>query len=281
MIKVTYMSGAGNLFSVIDNRSSEIEYKEYSKLANYFCKINTINSIKTDGLMILENSNQNDLDFNCEFLNPDGTSGMMCGNGGRAISAFYLDKTNTDNVKLKFSMAGSIYNAEILENSIIKLEMDKHKKLSKLNFLEINNKIVNSYFVDVGTEHCIVNINDLNIDSIGEIDINYLGPLIRNNINFNNGANANFFEIKNDKIYLRTYERGVEAETGACGTGTVATALVLNMYYQVPFPIKIIPSSGEMLIVDVDNGKHDTYNKIFLIGPAIILEEKVFQLENL
>ena len=82
-IKVTYMSGAGNLFSVIDNRKYDFSIKQGEILAKILCSKNDLNDFQTEGLMFLEKHNEN-LDFECKFFNPDGSTGMMCGNGGRS-----------------------------------------------------------------------------------------------------------------------------------------------------------------------------------------------------
>lgn len=269
--KVTYMSGAGNLFSVLDNRNGEISNDEGIKLAPILCNKNKYNNFETEGLMLLEKSSV--YSFRCIFFNPDGSTGMMCGNGGRAIVKFALNvgmiASSTGNIN--FEMAGNIYNARI-EGELVNLEMPNILDEHPIE-LKLQGRIVKSYYVDNGSQHTMINIKRLDLLDIKKLDINSLGREVRFNELFGNvGSNANFFDIIKETIYLRTYERGVEKETGACGTGAVATAISANREFGMEFPITIIPTSEEKLIIDKKGNGVDT--KYHLIGPAIILNKK-------
>ena len=271
-IKVTYMSGAGNLFTVIDNTNGKLNFDDAKKLATKLCLVNEVNKFETEGLMILEKSA--DYQFECVFFNPDGSTGMMCGNGGRAIVRFAQNRglIVNPNETIKFKMAGDIYSAKIEEN-LIDLEMSdilKHKEQQ----LKLQGRLVNTHFIDNGSQHTVVRIDKLDLLDIDKLDIIGFGREIRYNEVFGKiGSNANFYKIENHKVFLRTYERGVEKETGACGTGAVATAIAAVMEKELDFPVEIIPTSGEKLIIDK---KINSENKIkyHLIGPAVILEEK-------
>lgn len=268
---VTYMSGAGNLFSVLDNRNGEISNDEGIKLAPILCTKNEFNNFETEGLMLLEKSA--DYSFRCTFFNPDGSTGMMCGNGGRAIVNFAVDVGMIDYSKgsINFEMAGNIYNARI-HGELVDLEMPNILDEKPIE-LKLQGRIVKAYYVDNGSQHTMINIKRLDLLDINKLDINGLGREVRFNELFGNvGSNANFFDIVKETIYLRTYERGVEKETGACGTGAVATAISANREFGMEFPITIIPTSGKKLIIDKNGNGIDT--KYHLIGPAIILNEK-------
>lgn len=267
---VTYMSGAGNLFSVLDNRKGEISNLEAIKLAPILCSRNKSNDFETEGLMLLEVSA--DYDFKCSFFNPDGSTGMMCGNGGRAIVNFALSKNcvvdNGENIT--FEMAGSIYNAKI-DGLLVDLEMPNIISEKSLE-LKLQGRVVNAFYVDNGSQHTMINIKRLDLIDLDRLDINGLGREVRFNELFGKlGSNANFYDIVKDVVHLRTYERGVEKETGACGTGAVATAIATNRGFGLKFPITIIPSSGEKLIINKKGEGLDT--KYHLIGPAVILNE--------
>lgn len=270
-INVTYMSGAGNLFSVIDNRNYNFDIKQGKILAEILCNVNNYNKFRTEGLMLLENKIQ-DFDFECLFFNPDGSTGMMCGNGGRAITRFAeLKNLISDNENIKFYMSGEVYSAKITENEIklfIPLPLVSPEKRS----ININGILYTGYYSNTGTHHFVIITEENNIN-IENFDINKLGSSIRFHSEFSPaGVNVNFSNPKDNLIYLRTFEKGVEAETGACGTGAIAVALTFNKFYNIPFPIKISPTSKELLTIDnhIENGKIKNY---ILQGPAKVLDE--------
>lgn len=265
------MSGAGNLFSVIDNRLGSITKELGEGLASLLCGVNEINKFETEGLMLLEESDN--FDFKCSFFNPDGSTGMMCGNGGRAIVNYALsrDMINKEKSKVSFEMAGSVYNAEF-NGDLIDLEMPNIKSESKKT-IKINGRQIASYYVDNGSQHTVIRIDKLDLIDLDKLDIIAFGREVRYNEVFGRiGSNANFYTISDGIISLRTYERGVEKETGACGTGAVATAIASVRESDLSYPVEIIPTSGEKLIVDrrvSDSGEV----KFHLIGPAVILKE--------
>lgn len=270
-IKVTYMSGAGNLFSVIDNRKYDFSIKQGEILAKILCSKNDLNDFQTEGLMFLEKHNEN-LDFECKFFNPDGSTGMMCGNGGRAITRFAeLSGMLYNKSSIKFLMSGSIYHSEIL-GSEIKLFMPPPSILPYRQEITINNQIITGYFSNTGTFHFVLNTEENYID-FNNFNINEIGSKIRLHNSFEpNGTNVNFTKLEGNSIHLRTFEKGVEAETGACGTGAVATALTYNMFYNIEFPISIIPTSKENLTIDIVK-ENDGIKNIILQGPAKVLYE--------
>jgi len=271
-IKVTYMSGAGNLFTVIDNTANILSEEQGKLLAPILCTVNKKNRFETEGLMLLEQSA--DYSFKCVFFNPDGSTGMMCGNGGRAIVRFAKSKgiIKSNQEKVLFEMAGAIYSAQILDE-LIDLEMPNIKEF-KEQTLKLQGRLVSTHYVDNGSQHTVIRIDKLDLLDISKLDINGIGREVRFNEVFGKiGSNANFYDVKSNTVYLRTYERGVEKETGACGTGAVATAITAVEESNLRFPVSIIPTSGEKIIIDkkIDVKKG---TKFHLIGPAIILEEK-------
>ncbi|MFN3194947.1 MAG: diaminopimelate epimerase [Chlorobiota bacterium] len=274
-VEITYMSAAGNLFAVIDNRDNLLENTNLESLAIKLCSKSTNGIMDTEGLMLLENSDQ--YDFDCKFYNPDGSTGMMCGNGGRAIVKFasLVDQIERNSRSIKFFMANDVYEAKFAGDNI-NLTMAGVKSEYEKQIL-IDNKTINTYFVDNGSQHAVININDLKIENLENLQIEDLGKKVRYNSAFEpNGANANFYSYSNEVINLRTYERGVEQETGACGTGAVATAIAANKNLGIDFPIRIIPTSGDLLTINLNkiNGK-----KIYqLIGPAKVINKSKFEI---
>ena len=274
-VEITYMSAAGNLFSVIDNRVNLLENTNLESLAVKLCSKSTNGIMDTEGLMLLEKSDE--YDFECKFFNPDGTTGMMCGNGGRAIVKFasLVDQIERNSRSINFFMANDIYEAKFAGDNI-NLTMAGVKSEYEKQIL-IDNKTINIYFVDNGSQHAVINIDDLGIDNLDTLKIDEFGKKVRYNSAFKpNGANANFYSYEDDILNLRTYERGVEKETGACGTGAVATAIAANKNLGIDFPIEILPTSGDLLTIDLNiiNSK-----KVYhLIGPAIVINKSNFEI---
>jgi diaminopimelate epimerase len=263
------MSGAGNLFSVIDNRNYKFSNLQGSILAKILCNINEYNEFKSEGLMFLEDKT-NSFDFICKFFNPDGSTGMMCGNGGRVITRFAdMNGIIKDKSNINFFMSGNQYKAKFDGNDIL-LFMPPPEILPKKMAIIFDLKKYEGYYSNTGTHHFVVNTMDNDID-FNNFDILNIGSEIRYSNNFKpNGTNVNFINISESIIHLRTYEKGVELETGACGTGAVATALTANQFYNLDFPISIIPTSGERLLIDCIKNNDEIINMI-LQGPAKLL----------
>lgn len=271
--EVTYMSGAGNLFSVIHFNLLPEEIN-FSKLAKLLCNINEFNHFRTEGLIIIAPSILKNADFEAIFYNPDGSTGMMCGNGGRCAVRYALNK-GFSNENLKFTLANILYEYALFKDNI-KLFFNPPQQFTPNVDIEINeNSAFIGDFVNVGTLHYIINYDDF-VEEIGadfsEFDINKVAVPIRNHIEFAPiGVNVNFYHIVENNVFLRTFEKGVEAETGACGTGAISTAISLLWKKDLPTPINIIPTSKEALIVDfVFDGLK--LSKIILEGPAKTLD---------
>jgi len=259
------MSGAGNLFVVIDNLGGKLSVSDGRKLAPVLCK-KSKNHLSQEGLMFLEKGDI-EYDFECKFFNPDGSQGMMCGNGGRVIARFAKDadvKLLGDN-RTRFKMAGEIYSAEFRGDNI-KLFMPKPNIMPRNIQLENGNV----KYANTGTHHAVIKTIYYWADDFKEYDVKKNAQSIRNHLKFApDGVNVNFYMIENGIVHMRTYEKGVEAETGACGTGAVATALVVHEDDGLNFPINIIPTSGDELIIDIIGEYPNNIENIILEGPAV------------
>ena len=263
-IEAEFWSGAGNTFTVIDNSIYELSKKELSKAAGRLCS----GKEKTEGLLAIHKSDK--YDFSALFFNPDGSNGMMCGNGGRCAVKFALDRVffNMDKKCVTFEMAGTIYSAQIFGDEI-SLQFPPPKKLVKEFKISSGGLQLIAGFVDVGSEHIIIETATNFNRGIHSLDIKTIAPPIRNYEGFSErGANVNFYETLPDgTLALRTFERGVEDETGACGTGAISTALIAALNGDVNFPVRIIPTSGIPLIVDISSNL-DNISAVFLKGGA-------------
>ncbi len=259
------MSGAGNDFVVIDNRQKLIT--NAPEFAKSVC--NRRWGIGADGLLLIEPSKK--AAYRMMYYNADGSYGGMCGNGGRCIAKFAFDK-GIANANHQFEALGHYYSVSILEGSV-RLSMIDPKSLESDIVLQITSlrKPLSVFFIDTGSPHVVIAREEMSdFPKLKAIPLEKLGPEIRFHNRFSpNGTNVNIVELESDKsVSVRTYERGVEAETLACGTGSVAAAIFAHMHWRIKSPIRIIPASKAEVSVtfDVDQNR---YKNIFLTGPAI------------
>ena len=278
-IKVSYMSGAGNTFTIIDNRKYALDNEFCAKNAPMLCSGELANSMRTEGLILIEEGNKL-CDFTARFYNPDGSTGMMCGNGGRCAIKFadihgFIKKKGA---KIKFSMAGEYYNGIRAEKPTI--VFPKHKEI-KLNIdLSVDGQFITGDYINVNSDHFVVELPGMSPDDFRTMAIDTLGKGIRSHANFiPRGVNVNFCTTVGNTVYLRTYERGVEAETGACGTGAISTALSLYAQGRIKMPVKIIPTSAIPLQVDFEM-KDGLLDKILLTGHAEVIKDNTVSIDN-
>jgi diaminopimelate epimerase len=263
-IKIYKMSGAGNLFFVIDNRQYKIPEDRQGELIRLMYEQS---DFQAEGIMFLDNSTEND--FSVVFYNPDTSQGMMCGNGGRcAIDFANTMKFFEPKQNIAFEMAGVLYKG-IIDNGEISIVFPKLSLHTKKEILLDKIGSIRGDYIENGTQHYCVNIKDFpNYENqdISEFPIKEIGSTVRYHQDFPTGVNFNIYSIKENEIILRTYERGVEAETGACGTGAIATAFA-SSGYGTKFPITIIPPSGLKLIISLGEDE-----EIILTGHTEILD---------
>ena len=213
-ITIYKFSGAGNDFVVLDGRRGGVDDFRQAENITPLCR-----KYRTDGLMILGLADG--YDFGMEFYNPDGSGGMMCGNGGRCITAFAdflgLKPASPDGI-WHFLAPDGPHVAEILERDAI-----PSKWTVKLKMIDVAGvkPMMGGYFLNTGTRHFVKFVRD-----IEGIDMEKDGPELRWDEAFQpEGTNANFVQVAPDGLHVRTFEKGVEAETLACGTGLTASAI--------------------------------------------------------
>ena len=215
------MSGAGNDFIVIDNRSEIINDKP--AFARKICDRHW--SIGADGLLLLESSDK--AAYRMMYYNADGSYGGMCGNGGRCIAMFaYLKKIA--NSSHTFEALDHIYSASVdIEN--VSLHMKNPISLKLNQHIIIEKKNISYHTIDTGAPHIVIDIKEFNKKiNFDEFDVQKWGKILRWHKKFTPaGTNVNFIKIlENNIVQLRTFERGVESETLACGTGSIASAII-------------------------------------------------------
>jgi diaminopimelate epimerase len=281
-INVSFMSGAGNLFSVIDNSIYNFNKEELSKLAVLLCNVNEYNQNKTEGFIAI--NEHPELGFDADFYNPDGSNDAMCGNGGRCAIRYALIKEFIEpGGEIKFSMAGSGYDGKN-ENDGISLILPPPNSMDFDGKLEINGKEISYTYIDVGAKHIVINYDSIGFsEELREHELIEFSRKIRYHESFApHGANVNLFHVNPDNsIALRTYERGVEMETGACGTGAISAALSVHKLNNLTFPLKVIPPSLIPVLVDISGEFPDEIRSISLKGHAEITEEKTIEIPEL
>lgn len=258
-IKFYKYQGAGNDFILIDNRSAQVNHNQPQLLAR-LC--NRHFGIGGDGIMFLQD--KPGYDFEMVYYNADGNPSSMCGNGGRCIVAFarFLKIiTNECNFlavdgphKANISDAGNWVSLQMIDVDHINRDGD-------------------AYVLNTGSPHYVEIVDDLQHRSVHQE-----GRIIRNNATYRKeGINVNFVEPIDHGYFVRTYERGVEDETFACGTGVTAVALAMAKHEQrtgyIETAIKVL---GGNLQVRFDYDGHKFYN-IFLEGPATPVFEGYFE----
>ncbi|MDP8259317.1 MAG: diaminopimelate epimerase [Candidatus Aadella gelida] len=255
---------SGNDFIILDNLSGELSTKDinYSEMAIELCPRRI--SIGADGILVLERSDKADLKM--RIINPDGSEVDMCGNGARC-SAVYASKFGLGE-ELDIETRAGIISASVKGNNV-KLKMSEPKDIKTDINLGIGKSLMKVHYLNTGVPH-VVHL----VDNIETYDVHNVGRQIRRHTMFEpDGTNANFVGEKEDgRLMIRTYERGVEEETLACGTGTVATAVTLGLLDQVTSPVSLLTKSGEVLKVYYEKKGNRIYD-VYLEGEAALAWE--------
>ena len=260
-IEFTKMTGAGNDFVVIDNRSGLV--KNGAELAKKLCDRRW--GVGADGLLLLEFSEK--ADFRMMYYNADGSYGGMCGNGGRCIARYAL-LHKIASAEQRFEALDFVYAASVLGDRV-SLSMKNPTGFKSSLMLRVTTQKARACFVDTGSPHVVIPLRKGVLD---KLDVVTMGRRIAHSRRFASmGTNVNFVEVDDDKVlHMRTYERGVEAETLACGTGSIACAIVGNRIWKLESPVTIMARSGKKLDVTFRNDGI-SYRNVVLSGPAEVV----------
>lgn len=267
-MKFWKMNGAGNDFILLDNRSLQLPAEKFPLLARRLCQRRM--SVGADGMMVVENPCSGG-DYRMLFYNADGSLGEMCGNGARCICRYGYEN----------GLAGEVQTVETTAGVVIGHRMDERLYRIRLNDpsvletdypVELDGTIRQCAYVelgDPGIPHAVVPI--VGLDDFPERLLFDLGRKLRYHEAFPKGANVNFYEITGeDEVYERTFERGVEDFTYACGTGTGSMVSVLTKKGLVSGKNVKVHMTGGQLIIDVDYDGEKVSN-IYLTGPTNIV----------
>lgn len=259
------MSGAGNDFIVVDNRNGIIS--DASRFSIKACHRRF--GIGADGVLLLESSKN--ADFQMKYYNADGSNAGMCGNGGRCLSKFAFDNKIVSTNSFQFEGFGHIYETARLSDTIYRLKMKDPFNLILDQQIQTKEHLITANYLNTGTDHSVIFVLENNrIKNLSTEDVVHTGKEIRyHKVYQPMGTNVNFVRlIDSTSIEIRTYERGVEDETLACGTGSVASALISSIKFGLTSPINVKVRSGEILNVSFDRAGHN-FTNVYLEGSAV------------
>ena len=248
-IRFTKMHGAGNDFVMIDDRGGSFPADDYRRIAALATRPS---GIGCEGVILVQRSER--LDFRMRFFNPDGSEAELCGNGARCVAAFAIAIGAAKGPRVTFETAAGDIAADVVGDCLVRIGMPDPRDFG-------------DDFVVVGVPHRIVPVENLpRTDVAGE------GRRIRLSDEFAPaGTNVDFVTYRSpNRVAIRTYERGVEAETGACGTGSVAAAVVGVADYGLEFPVHVKTLKGYDLVID---GRYDgeRFSDLTLTGPVKVV----------
>lgn len=254
------MSGTGNDFILIDHRKPVIHPEAMGEFAALVCRRRF--SVGADGLILIEDSDT--ADFRWRFFNGDGSVAEMCGNGARCAARFaYMHGIAP--ARMRFETIAGVIEASVSDTQV-SIRMTKPRDLRLNQNIEVDGEEMTVHFVDTGVPHAVVFVDD-----VEQCDVRRLGAGIRYHEAFAPaGTNANFVGQQENGFKVRTYERGVEDETMACGTGAVAGALIAAHTGQTESPVRIITSGGDMLTITFELTE-DGADHVYLKGPAHLI----------
>lgn len=272
-LRFTKMHGAGNDFIVIDDENFKPEPEIIKKICDRHF------GIGADGILWIYNSDR--ADFSVRYFNSDGTGDTLCINGARC-SVLFGHLRNLCYNECSFEFIGKIFRAEILGKNLVRIFLDYSPEFELNKKIEYKSKILKVDYFDIGSRHIVINWSKfiLNYEDIIDeydfmsFDMNNFGKELRYHPEFLPiGVNVNFINKIEDNLYsIRTYERGVEAETLACGSGSICSAIFIYLKEKISPPIKLKTKSGRILEVSFD-ADGDIVKNIHLTGPA----ERVFE----
>lgn len=274
VVEFAKMHGAGNDFMVIDNRFFRFSDDDLAALARRWCPRRT--GVGADGVLALAPAQDEAHDYRMRYVNADGSLARMCGNGARCLARFARD-AGLDRDRLTFESDAGVYRADVPPTSgrPVRLHVPPPEEFTAdVPLADASDNVpLPVHFIRTGTEHAVCFVEDAE-----RVEVAAAGPAIRHDAAFAPaGANANFVAVRADgtgrpELQVRTYEKGVEAETLACGTGALAAAVVARLRGHVATDeVAVIMPGGTLRVGFTPEG--ETVRNLYLEGPAV----KVFR----
>jgi len=256
-VSFTKMAGAGNDFIMVNNVHNPRKL-DWQAFALRFCALKT--GIGADGVIVLDADTRTDFIF--RIFNADGSEAEMCGNGARCAALFALQQGIAKN-PMRFATLAGIIGARI-DGSDVAIEMTEPVGLETGIGIDVDGRTLSVHYINTGVPHTILFSDDVKAERVFE-----LGRKIRNHPRFAPaGTNVDFVQVTGgNQIHVRTYERGVEDETFACGTGAVASAILSGHLGTVTGAPVLVKMKGGGLKIDFTR-QADTYSGVWLMGPV-------------
>lgn len=262
------MNGAGNDFVVLNNLTEHLPAEAFPAIARQLCERHM--SIGADGLMVVDAPTQGG-DYKMLFFNSDGSVGEMCGNGARCICRYGYENGLAGEVQTVETTAGIVTGKRITER-LYKIRLNDPTTIKLDSAVEVDGVKYACSYVELGNPglpHAVVPY--ANLKNADANELRELGRAIRWHKDFPKGANVNFYEITGeDEVYERTFERGVEDFTYACGTGTGSVVTVLTLQGKVSGHGVKVSMTGGQLIIDVER-EGSAIRDLYLTGPTNIV----------
>jgi diaminopimelate epimerase len=251
------MVASGNDFVVVDNSRGAV--KDAVAFTREICRPHQ--GAGADGVLLFEGSKK--ANFKMRIFNPDGSEAAACGNGFRCI-ALYAHEILKYSSRMNFESGSGLIEAEIGPKGSIKVQLAKPRIFEMDGVVEVLKHRLHYTFLDTGVPHVVIFVEGLE-----KVEVFETGKAIRDHAHFQPfGTNVNFVEVKSKKeIAVRTYERGVENETLACGTGSTASAIVSVLKGYAESPVHVLTKSGEKIRIDMQQ-KGIEIAKVLLEGKA-------------
>jgi diaminopimelate epimerase len=265
-VEFTKMNGAGNDFLIVDNREGAVSLAaaEIRRICD------RRRGVGADGLILIERAD--DADFRMGFYNSDGGAAEMCGNGARCSAAFAaargLGRRDGPDVRVRFATDSGPIDATVSGERVAMTLMDARGLRLEVP-VRVAGRALKVHFMTVGTRHVVVPVGDA--PGMSEADVHGWGREIRHNPAFAPvGANVNFASVDpQGRIHIRTYEKGVEAETHACATGSVACAVLFAHRGTIVVPVTVVQRGGEEFSVAFAT-RPDGAGEVTLVGPVAV-----------
>lgn len=268
------MTGTGNDFIVIDNRAGIVPSDDCSDFVRLSCRRRQ--SVGADGVILIENDPDPEVDFKWRFFNADASEAEMCGNGARCAARFAYLNGIVNKRSMAFRTLAGIIRAE-LPDDIPKVQITPPHDLRMDIKVEAEGRTFVLDFLNTGVPHVVWSVEGE--EELEAADVFNWGRALRFHPQFQPaGTNVNFVHVKNSRsLSVRTYERGVEGETLACGTGVVASTLIAAVRNRVASPVEVKTRGGEVLKVHFELSRDKSgkvvFREVFLEGEARIAYE--------
>lgn len=267
------MNGCGNDFIFVDHRDVDWSQWDLPEMARLLCRRRV--SVGADGFVLLIPPADPDNDFAWRFFNADGSEAEMCGNAARCAARFALIKGLVKSSTMRFETLSGVVEAEV-EEGAVKVRMNDPDQIRPQLTVLLPQGKVDLVSLNTGVPHAVTFVEEVEAVPVVE-----MGRLIRyHDAFFPKGTNVDFVQVvSGSTLKIRTYERGVEDETLACGTGAVACAVAAHLLGMVSPPVEVMTRGGGALGVHFETRGHLGYKEVYLRGDARLVYEGILKPE--